>query len=81
MNIKQTFQTKYSKKTEITGHKTLLNYKSIQENIEIPELIPKSLKCKRRTQDINKTHTTNPTEILNDQTSFQANVIFVSVTH
>lgn len=53
----------------------------MQENMGILESIPKSLKLNvglKEAFEIYKTHQTNPAEILNDQTSFQANTIFES---
>lgn len=52
------------------------------DNSYIHDLIPKSLKLNIKEEfEIYKPHKTNLTEIINDQTNFQANIIFASTLH
>lgn len=54
----------------------------MQENMDILEPIPKSLKPNVKEElEIYKIHKTDPNKILNDHTSYQANMIFDSAIH
>lgn len=52
----------------------------MQENIELLEFIPKSLKrnVKNNLNNIHKTNNTNAIEVLNDQISFLENITLTS---
>lgn len=52
--------------------------KKIHENLDVLEFIPQSLKLYIKEEfEIYKSQKTSPTDLLNDQTFFQANILVV----